>query len=95
MLISLLIGLCAWVYVDVLTRNGMIFGNFSDYLQDKLPNYLWKPLIGCSYCVAGQLAMWWYFIFFFMEYSFFEHVVFICLSIFTVCIINRIMYEQP
>jgi hypothetical protein len=92
---TVLIGLCSWVYVDILTRDNMIFGKASKYLNSKLPDYLWKPIIGCSYCVSGQISLWWYFAFYFEEYSFFEHIVFVCISIFVVSIINKIMYEQP
>jgi hypothetical protein len=93
MLIALLIGICAWVYVDILTREHMILGKVSIYLNNKLPIWIYKPLIGCSYCVAGQLAFWCFI--FFQPYNFLYHIAFICISIFSVTIINKLMYGQP
>lgn len=92
-LATILIGVFAWVYVDILTRNEMVFGTVRIYAEALLPEWLYKPLIGCSYCVSGQIALWSYF--FMDSYNFFEHLVFISFSIFIVALINKLMYGQP
>lgn len=92
MLVAILIGITAWVYVDILTRGEMILGKLSQYLYEKLPLWLYKPIIGCSYCVAGQVALWYLILT--KQFSFYS-IILICISIFTVAIINKTMYGKP
>lgn len=64
------VSLSAVVYTDILTRPGMILGKWHEYLHTKLiggigkPHYryqwLYKPLVGCVFCVSGQWALWLY-----------------------------------
>ena len=53
---------------------------------------LFKPLISCEKCVAGQIAMW-YGVFMLRPYNFFTHVLLICASIFITVIIKK-LYEK-
>lgn len=52
------IGILAFVYVEILTAEGMIFDWIHNWCEIKLPAWLFKMIIGCSYCVAGQIALW-------------------------------------
>lgn len=85
----LFIAVVAWVYAEMLTEAGMIFNRPYVWAQEHLPDMLFRPLIGCVYCVAGQMALWYYP--FFFEYSVFDHIFFICSTILTVKIIDKIL----
>ena len=54
----------------------------------RMPEWLCEPLGGCEYCVAGQLALWYYLYKNWHEYDIIEHILFITLTIFIVEIIN-------
>lgn len=41
-----------FVWSEVLTREGMIFGEVGDLLS-RLPEYMKKPLYSCAMCVTG------------------------------------------
>ena len=86
---SVYIGLIAWVYSSLLTDSGMIFAGLYTKLM-KLPEWLFNPLIGCCYCVAGQMALWYGIYFLWSGYNVFDHILFITVSIFTVHIIKKL-----
>lgn len=90
-LLAFKIAVIAYVYSVILTEPGMILSEFYKWIESfKLPDWLFKPLIDCYKCVAGQMALW---IFFFQpNYNFWNHITFICLTIFFSIIINKI-YE--
>ncbi len=39
----------------------MILERVDFYLQVKLPKYLYKPLIGCAYCMVSIHGTFWHF----------------------------------
>ena len=82
----IIIAICSYVYVNILTEQGMILGWWYDLLK-KLPEWLFNPLVGCIYCVTGQVALWYYLFTYWNEYNLLTHIVYICLSIFAVEII--------
>jgi hypothetical protein len=84
---AILIGVAAFTYTVILTSTGMLFERARDFIEDKLPLWLCKPLITCPYCVAGQWSLWSYFYFF--DYCFFNHIFFISLAIFTTYVIIK------
>lgn len=82
----------AYTWVNILTAPDMILNRekFSIYLtaEKYLPSWLFKPLIGCDYCVSGQIALWYYLAKYLPEYSVEAHVAYIFVSIFFVEIIR-------
>ena len=83
---SIFIGIFGYVWSNILTDDGMILNWFDKWSAKYMPDYLYKPIIGCAYCVSGQLALWSYF--FMFEYNFLDHILFITTSIFTVEVIT-------
>lgn len=59
-MIELKIAIISFVYSVVCTEGGMIFNKPYVWMQTNLPEYLYKPLIGCEKCVAGQMSLWTY-----------------------------------
>jgi hypothetical protein len=94
MLAILSLAVFAWVFT-FLTREGEVL-SFYGRLIDKIPyDDLYKPLGGCNRCFGGQVALWYYLIVHFHDYNFFEHIVFICATIFFVMLIDKIIdYES-
>lgn len=86
----------AYVYSQILTGHGMILNGLWDYLDRKLPVWLFKPIIDCFLCVAGQMALWSGFYFIDYHRPVFEiislHTYYICITIFLSVLIDRI-YE--
>lgn len=87
--IYIYIGIAAWVYTNILIAPDMIF-NKLNYVYDKLPSWLSKPLGVCEYCFAGQIAFWHYIIVNIDTYNLFTHILMTSLSIFMVELINII-----
>jgi hypothetical protein len=63
---AIIIGLWAWLWAYVLRQPGEIFAPIDAALQSILhPERegwrmtLYKPLMGCPKCHAGQVALWW------------------------------------
>lgn len=93
-ILSIQIAVCAFVYVVLLTEPYYIFGDLYGYLEKRLPWYIFKPIMGCEKCVAGQLALWSYLYLNYREYDLnhaFEHIFFICLTIITTHTITLLM----
>lgn len=90
MIIAILIGISAWVFSMILSDEEMIMGWYFKLIR-KLPAWLNKPLGMCEYCIAGQLSMWYYLIYYFRNYDLPQHIMFVCLAIFTVEVINKII----
>jgi len=82
----IIIAICGYVYSIKLTEPEMIFNKLY-HLLHRLPGWLFNPLIGCVYCVTGQIALWYYLLTYWNEYNLLTHIVYICLSIFAVEII--------
>lgn len=87
-LTSLMIAIIAFVYSDVLTEPKMILNPLYLELEKILPEQIFKPIIGCFKCVAGQMALWSYI--FIFDYNFIMHVFFICLTIYLSKIVCKI-----
>ena len=95
-LFALACGLVAYVYCHILTSPGMILGWWGKFLDNKIGlkscrpvMWLWKPLIGCHECVAGQIALWSYF-FIPDTYIWYQHITVICMAIFSTLIYQKI-----
>ena len=90
---AVLIGICAWVFSHILIDDGNILGWWGELIW-KLPNWLSSPLGECEYCLAGQMALWYYLYVNFNNYLdnvvnyAIWHILFITLTIFVVEIIN-------
>lgn len=88
-LYSFFLALTAWVFVNILEDENMIFSWYGKFI-DKLPTWISKPIGGCDLCMAGQFGLWGYF--FLGEYKFIEHIFFTILTIFFIKIIDRVIY---
>lgn len=90
---GLAVALVAYVYAMILTEPGMLLNAWYNFLDVKLgrrKHWLFKPLIGCFKCVAGQLALWYYLIYHFNNYDPATHIFIICLAIFASTSIHKI-----
>jgi hypothetical protein len=85
---SFYIAIIAFVYSEILTEGGMILNGLYKFLEKHLGKYpyIFKPLIDCSKCVAGQIALWVYL--FIPEYNLFQHAAVICLSIYLLMLVK-------
>lgn len=88
-IISFLFSLTAWVFVNMLQDEGMVFEWYGKQL-DKLPEWMAHPLGSCDVCMAGQFGLWGYFLV--GDYHLLYHLFFIVLTIFYINIIDRISY---
>lgn len=94
----------AYVYAEILTEGGMILNRWYKLLERRVGRwpFIFKPLIDCSKCVAGQVALWSYplvykpayfhtnELIYSYSYSVFEHVACICMAILLTLIIKSI-----
>jgi len=104
--LSVVIAVCAFTYAEILTDTGMILFKWRGFLYRLFKsedNILFKILVGCSYCVAGQWALWIYaYISIFdsklfdkIEYNPFIHIAFVLITVFFVAIVKKAgIYEQ-
>ena len=93
-LLALKIALIAYVYSVILTEQGMLLNGLYRWLDSKnLPDWLFNPLIGCSKCVTGQMALW-YLILEYLKMPYLNNIVeivfFLSLAIFISYVINKI-----
>lgn len=99
---SLCISVIAFVYAEILTDETIVFGKIYSFLEKHLPQWLFDPIIGCSKCVAGEIALWHYllthvkagcffnnFFIYGLDYKFDYHILLICLSILTTKILKE------
>lgn len=99
------VAISAFVYTEILTDSGMILFHWKGFLfkifkSDE--NWLYKILVGCTYCVAGQWTLWLYLLFalighdyFDFSYDPFAHLFLVLLTIFNVALIKKAgIYEQ-
>jgi hypothetical protein len=90
---GLAVALVAYVYAVILTEPGMILNAWFNFLDIKLGrrnHWLFKPLIGCFKCVAGQMALWYYLFTYYQHYNLLHHIFIICLSIQASILINKL-----
>ena len=90
---AIVIGVVAWVFCIILMEEGMIFAWWWDVIN-RLPNWLQKPLGACEFCFGGQLALWYYLgtRLLTSDYNAFYHIAFVSITIFTIKMINVIIY---
>ena len=84
---SLLLAITAWTFSHILMKEGMLLDWWGRWLV-RLPEKIGNPLGLCEYCLAGQLALWFYLWKNWGSYDFVAHIIFISLTIFLVEIIN-------
>ncbi len=91
MRLCLELAVIAYVYSVVLTEPEMILNSWYRFLEKYIGDYQWlfKPLIDCYKCVAGQMALWSYPILT-QHYTIFGHLTTICMTIFISIIIDKI-----
>jgi hypothetical protein len=94
-LLALNIAIIAYVYSVILTEQGMILNFLYRWLDglnetNKLPDWAFYPLIGCSKCVSGQMAFWYY-IFTCHSYNLINHILLISITILFVVLIDKIL----
>ena len=105
-----------YIYSDVLTEGGMIFNSLYKWLdyqncsgKRRLPEWIFKPIIGCFKCVAGQIALWTYLYINKSNYYLAfcnlnnidllinlaaSHVYFICITIYITWIVNKVYRKE-
>lgn len=98
--LSLLIAIAAFVYSQILTDAEMILNPVYNYFDKKTTHkgtgkkhWLFKMLMHCEKCVAGQFSLWLYLVFHFQEYNALNHILFITFTIFLAAITKNI-YKQ-
>lgn len=101
---SLLTAIAAFTYSYILTEPGEFFGKIHMWISDYFKNDqrmnegqplhpLYKMIIGCEKCVAGQIALWSFLAFNYDNYSIkaaFAHVLYVSLTIFLAAVIKGI-----
>lgn len=96
-LLSSVLSIGAFTFSNILTQPEHLLGKVTAWLEDHLPEYIYKPLIGCQYCVAGQWALWYYIILAFVtkevSYRLDIHILFILFTIFLEEPITFIYYK--
>lgn len=102
-----MVAVIAYVYAVPLTEPKMILHKWYKFLDRLLmPRYEWlfKPLVDCEKCVAGQLSLWLYFFpslnsgsflwqFHVKQFTYYptEHIYFVSLSILFTLLIKKIL----
>ena len=77
----------------MLTVTGMVLSKPFDWLELHLPEWLFKPLIGCSKCVAGQWALWLFPFYIADKYDVIVHAWFVLQCIFNAVIVRALYYK--
>lgn len=101
--IAFISALIAFVYSVVLTQPKEILHGWGLFLYEITYNHqkednhwIYRLLISCEKCIAGQLCLWWYLIRNFNSYSpdkIIYHICTICLGIFLTIILKKIYNE--
>ena len=55
--LAILIAVLSYTYTNLLTEPEMVFNGLYRYLDGRIPNWLFYPLIHCAKCNAGQVAI--------------------------------------
>ena len=95
--LSLGAAILAWVFVYKLNGEGEPLYFWRYFLERVLrirSRWLLNPLLDCEYCVAGQLAFWYYLAAYFCEYNFIEHILFTGVTIFFVELIYQLRWKD-
>ena len=86
--LSFAISIIAFTYSVILTEPHQILNGVYEWLEKRLPEWLFFPIIGCEKCVSGQMGLWYYLLFYDGKYSIFEHLFVILFPIFIVTFIK-------
>jgi hypothetical protein len=96
------VAIAAFTYCSILVQPGMILNGWYNWL-DKLigpgsgdmlndgpgrAEWLFKPLVGCCKCVAGQFGLWSYLILF-PSYNLAHHILFVTLVIYLIKFVEQ------
>jgi len=87
-------GVIAWVYRNVLLKQGMILGWLADWMDTNSERYHWiiYPMGYCSKCFAGQLSLWaWLYVM--PSWDWFQHLTVICGAIFVTVVLDKVLSE--
>lgn len=96
LLLAPIVAVGAVCFSCMLTRPDMILGTIDSIASNTLPDWLYKPLIGCQYCVAGQWFFWIYILLSFrgsVIYYVEFHVLLTLVTIFLVAPITKIYFK--
>lgn len=94
--ISIQIAITAWTIRNILMRPGMMLNGYFLWLSGLAATgreWLAKPLGYCDQCLAGQLALWAYFLRYPTKYSMDlvpDHVAFIAITVFITYQLQRL-----
>lgn len=95
--LTVAIAISAFTFSNIITEPGQILSRVQDFLERKLPEWLYKPLIGCQYCISGQWALWIYIYLSFtqndIQYHWWLHLWLIMQSIFVTKIVTYLYYQ--
>lgn len=101
--IAIISALIAFVYAVVLVQPGEILSGWSSFIfgatwneHTEKNHWIYKVLLGCEKCIAGQICLWWFLRRNFYSYSIDKviiHIFTICLGIFLTIIIKKIYNE--
>lgn len=90
------ISVVSYVYSEVITQPSMILNGFYNWLDRRIGEtsthpkmWLFKPLIGCPQCVAGQIGLWFYLIVSYHNYSLWQHLAFVCFAIYLISPVHK------
>lgn len=101
--LSFLIAVVAFVYTVLLTEPHMLLNGVYIWLEGKLfvskpwwKRSLFKIIIHCERCFAGQASLWLYFVVC-TKYHLLQHIFFVAMTIFFVTLIRNLYYKyiQP
>jgi len=92
-LYSLFLAIAAFTYSEILPAPGMLLNEAYGWLEINFPPVIFKPLIGCCKCVAGQWALWLYPIFFYHHYNVVVHVWVVLQSVFNAGVVRAAYYK--
>jgi hypothetical protein len=85
---AIIIGIVAWVFTNILISGDMVFSRWW-WVLNRIPYWLANPLGACEYCLAGQIALW-YFIYM-HPYNICYHIAYCSMAILTVKTLNKLM----
>jgi len=85
------ISITVFIFVQ-LGEPGSVFGWYQKLIGN-LPDWLWRPMGGCSMCLTGQVLFWYYLIVHFKDYNIIDHLFYPAAGIFLVTIYDYI-YEK-
>lgn len=84
---AVILGVWGFALADILAQNGHIFSRLNVWAFENLPEWVYKPLIGCSRCIAGQSMLWFVIVYSVQNggelFNLFQYVGYIGLSIIT------------